>query len=223
MAPRPEQKLQPQMQPAALTGGPRTPQPIGPKQSTPGSFGGNRFAKGVAFAILPIALLGYAAIASGLVSFPGAKPNIAHSIAATSSISSTVTADQGERGDALARIGIETHNLTRDLAKRMALQTSRPDGMVVTKVFPNTAGERGGLLTGDIILAVDGIPVGQGSGFTSKIEFHAGRPERDPYPRTWRHDAGVADKGRTATLLLRRFGSVVRRRPRHEMIMPGSA
>jgi PDZ domain len=170
MAPRPEQKLQPQMQPASLSGGPRAPQPAGPKRSTPGAFGGNRAAKGIALAILPIALLGYAAIASGLISFPGAKPDIAHSITATSAINSTVTADQGERGDALARIGIETHNLTQDLAKRMALQTSRPEGMVVTKVFPNTAGERGGLLTGDIILAVDGIPVGQGSGFTSKIE-----------------------------------------------------
>ncbi len=170
MAPRPEQKLQPQMQPAPLAGGPWTPQPIGPKPSTTGPSGGNRVAKGIMLAIVPIALLGYAAIASGLVSFPGAKPDIAHSIVATSPIASTIKADQTDQGDALARIGIETHNLTPDVAQRMGLHTNRPDGMVVTKVFPNTAGERGGLLTGDIILAVDGIPVGQGSGFTSKIE-----------------------------------------------------
>ena len=211
------------MQPASLSGGPRDAAADRSEAVGAGPFGGNRAAKGIALAILPIALLGYAAIASGLISFPGAKPDIAHSITATSAVNSTITADQGERGDALARIGIETHNLTQDLAKRMALQTSRPEGMVVTKVFPNTAGERGGLLTGDIILAVDGIPVGQGSGFTSKIEFHPGRPERDPHPRTRRHDAGIADQGRTETVLLRRYGSVVRRRPGHEMIMPGRA
>ncbi len=170
MALRPEQKPQPQMQPAPLAGARIGPRPIGPKPAKPSSSGGAKIAKNIALAILPIALLGYAAVASGVVSLPFAKTNTAHSIAATGPSSSAIRTDQ-DQGDTLGRIGATVSNMTEDAVKSMALQTKRADGVVVLKVWPNSSAERAGLINGDIILAVDGIPVSQVSEFVTKIEY----------------------------------------------------
>ena len=170
MAPRPEQKPQPQMQPAPLAGARMGPRPIGPKPAKPPSSGSTRIVKNIALAILPIALLGYAAVASGIVSLPFAKPNVAHSIAATGPSSTAARADRDE-GDTLGRIGATVSNMTEDAIKSMALQTNRVDGVVVVKVWPNSSAERAGLINGDIILAIDGIPVSQVSEFVTKIEY----------------------------------------------------
>ncbi len=170
MALRPEQKPQPQMQPAPLAGPRLKPQPIGPKPAKPFSSGGAKLARNIALGILPIALLGYAAVASGFISVPAFKPDAAHSIAAKGPSSSSVKAEQNER-DTLGRIGASVSDLTEDVIKSMALQTGRLDGVVVRKVWPNSSAERAGLLNGDIILAVDGIPVGEVSEFVTKIEY----------------------------------------------------
>jgi S1-C subfamily serine protease len=174
MAPRPEQKLQPQKQPMMLAGGQAMPKPKGPTASKAGGSGGARIAKGMALAVVPVALLGYAAIASGLVGVPSGKLNLALLFAAAApSSSSAVKAEQpaDEGNDALGRIGIHTQLITQDLIKSMSLHTSRQDGIVVLQVYPNTAAERAGMITGDILLTVDGVPIGDGTALTPKIAY----------------------------------------------------
>ena len=169
MAPRPEPKLQPLSQPPLLAG--MMPQPSGPKP--PASFGGNRIAKGVALAILPIALLGYAVFASGLVSFPAGKQDVVHSVAAPEpSSSSAIKTDQDE-GDTLGRmgIGVRLANLTPNVIRSLGLHTDRLQGVVITGVRPRSSAERIGLTTGDIILAVDGTPVSEFNEVLTKIRY----------------------------------------------------
>ena len=168
MASRPEQKPQQHMQPAPLAPARMGPRPVGPKAAQRASSGGTKIAKNIALAILPVALLGYAAVASGIVSLPFAKPNVAHSIAATGPGSGAGNRDEG---DTLGRIGATVSNVTADAVKSMDLKTSRVDGVVVVKVWPNSSAERAGLINGDIILAIDGIPVSQVSQFVTKIEY----------------------------------------------------
>ena len=168
MAPLPEPKLQPQIQATLLAG--MMPQPDSPKPRA--SFGGNRIAKGIAFAILPIALLGYAVFASGPVSFPAGKQDVVHSVAAAVPSSGAIKADQDE-GDTLGRmgIGVRVANLTPNVVKSFRLQTNRAQGVVITGVRPMSSAERIGLTTGDIILAVDGTPVSEFNELLTKIRY----------------------------------------------------
>ena len=168
MGPRPEPKLQPQSQPMLLAG--MMPPPSSPKP--PASFGGYRITKGIAFAILPIALLGYAVFASGLVSFPAGKQDVVHSVAAAEPSNSAIKADQDE-GETLGRIGIGLRlvNLTPNVIKSLGLQTNRPQGVVITEVMPRSSADRVGFIKGDIILAVDDTPVSESDELITKINY----------------------------------------------------
>ena len=157
MPPRPEPKLRPQSRP-------------NPKPS--GSLGGTRIAKNIALAILPIALLGYAAFASGLVSFPADRQEVVHSVGAPEPSNGAMIADQDE-GETLGRIGIGVRvaDLTPNVIKSLELQTNRLQGLVITGVRPRSNAESTGLTKGDIILAVDGMPVSQFNDLLTKIEY----------------------------------------------------
>jgi hypothetical protein len=184
MAQQLDQRMQPKTQPLMqpmLAGPQPMPQPADPVRKQ-GAGNGARLAKGVALAILPVALLGYAAIASGLVSISPGKLNLGLLFAAAAPSATAMKADAdkadaskansgSEEGDTLGRIGLTTNNLSPALAQSMGLATRQTSGVVILKVWPNTAAERGGLLTGDIMLAMDGVPIGDGTGMTAKIEY----------------------------------------------------
>jgi regulator of sigma E protease len=58
-----------------------------------------------------------------------------------------------------------------------------PASVLITKVSPDSPAERAGLLTGDLILAVDGAPAGSFSHFAETVRASGGRTLRIAYAR----------------------------------------
>ena len=65
------------------------------------------------------------------------------------------------------RIGIAIQDLTPELAESMNLR--RNEGALVTSVEPRSSAERAGLRSGDIIVAVDGVPVRSSTQLRNRI------------------------------------------------------
>jgi len=144
------------------------PQPAGPSADRmPATRTSKR--TGLVLAALAVGCLAIGAVATGLVNIPGVNSNPGSPPVATLS---TTNADQSPlASDERSRIGVNMIDLSQNLAKSMQLKTDRLDGVVITKVWPNTPAEQAGLLSGDIILAVDGIPVAGAAQFRTKIEY----------------------------------------------------
>jgi hypothetical protein len=161
MSMQPERQKQAAPQTMARADRP-VPQPAGPfADRTPATRISKR--AGSVLAALAVGCLAIAAVATGLVNIPGVNSN--PSSPPVASLSAT-DADQGPlASDERSRIGVNMIDLSQNLAKSMQLKTDRLDGVVITKAWPNTPAERAGLFSGDIILAVDGIPVASAAQF----------------------------------------------------------
>ena len=69
-------------------------------------------------------------------------------------------------------LGARLQNVTQELARSMGL--ARPEGVLVTELYPRAAGERAGLRNGDIILSVAGTEVRDDGGV--RYQFATQRP-----------------------------------------------
>ena len=65
------------------------------------------------------------------------------------------------------RLGVQAQDLTPQLAKAFGIDFRR--GAVITQVTPESAGDKAGLKTGDVIIAVDGQPVRDASMVRNRI------------------------------------------------------
>jgi Do/DeqQ family serine protease len=65
------------------------------------------------------------------------------------------------------RIGVAIQDLTPDLAQ--AMRTSHTTGAVIARVEPGSSAERAGLKSGDLIVAVNGVPVHSGTQLRNTI------------------------------------------------------
>ena len=69
-------------------------------------------------------------------------------------------------------LGARVQSVTQDLARSMGLP--RPEGVLVTELYPRAAGERAGLQNGDVILSVAGADVRDEAGL--RYQFATQRP-----------------------------------------------
>jgi Do/DeqQ family serine protease len=69
-------------------------------------------------------------------------------------------------------LGARVESVTQDRARELGLP--RPEGVVVTELYPRSAGERAGLRNGDVILAVAGVEVRDNGGV--RYQFATQRP-----------------------------------------------
>lgn len=77
-------------------------------------------------------------------------------------------------GESVVRpwLGARLQPMTQDLANSMGLQ--RPEGVLVTELYPRAAGDRAGLRTGDVIVSVAGNAVNDEGGV--RYQFATQRP-----------------------------------------------
>ncbi|MEK1889761.1 MAG: PDZ domain-containing protein, partial [Phyllobacterium sp.] len=64
-------------------------------------------------------------------------------------------------------LGVVIQNMTPKL--RLALKINRDSGVLVSQVKADSAAQRSGILAGDVIIAIDGHPVGNATEFRRKI------------------------------------------------------
>jgi Do/DeqQ family serine protease len=67
-------------------------------------------------------------------------------------------------------IGVKTQGVTADIARSMGMD--RPEGALVTDVWPGGPGGQAGIKTGDLILAVDGHTIDDDSALNYRIATH---------------------------------------------------
>ena len=85
-------------------------------------------------------------------------------------------------------LGIKTQEVSADIARSLGLD--RPQGVLVTDVFPDGPGAKAGLKQGDLILAIDGQPLNDESTLTYRI---ATRRNGDDVALTVRRDKGATE------------------------------
>ncbi|QUD88434.1 Do family serine endopeptidase [Phenylobacterium montanum] len=67
-------------------------------------------------------------------------------------------------------LGLKTQPVTSDIAKTLGLD--RPNGVLVTDVYPDGPGARAGVRQGDLILSVDGAPVQDEASLNYRVLTH---------------------------------------------------
>ncbi|HXQ45710.1 MAG TPA: Do family serine endopeptidase [Caulobacteraceae bacterium] len=67
-------------------------------------------------------------------------------------------------------IGVKTQGVTAEIARSMGMD--RPEGALVTDVWPGGPGDQAGIKTGDLILAVDGHAIDDDSALNYRIATH---------------------------------------------------
>lgn len=72
-------------------------------------------------------------------------------------------------------LGVKTQEVTADIARTLGLD--RPEGVLVTDVYPDGPGARAGLKQGDLILSIDGQPVNDESTLNYRVATHGAGDE----------------------------------------------
>jgi Do/DeqQ family serine protease len=105
-----------------------------------------------------------------IVSRSGSSSGVGFAIPAALVRRVVETAVGGGRSVQRPWLGVRGQSVTADSAKALGLD--RPEGVLVTDVYPGAAGARSGLVVGDQILAVDGQPVNDQAALNYLVATH---------------------------------------------------
>ncbi len=110
--------------------------------------------------------------------------NVGIGFAVPSNIAKEIMTDLIKNGDVKrGQLGVKLQDLTPDIASSLGMDHS--DGVLVAQVEPNSAAAAAGVESGDLIIAVDGMPLHTVSEMHKKIDFaHVG----DKFTLTIRRD-----------------------------------
>ncbi len=150
--PQPQQPMQAKPQPAP------GPIPIG----RPGAPAKKRTGiAALAVAVLFVGVVGIGAVTTGLIHVPGLNTG-ATTMSATSATpsDSTQISDDGSK-----TTGVSWFNLTPQLVKSRGLDTKQTGGYLVRAIMPRGPAEDAGLQVNDIIVAIDGVVIGDNFSF----------------------------------------------------------
>ena len=88
--------------------------------------------------------------------------NVGIGFAIPSNMAQAVMVQLVEHGEVRrGQLGVAIQDLTPELAAAFGLK--QPGGAVIAEVIPGSAADRAGLVAGDIVVAVNGKPIGSGS------------------------------------------------------------
>jgi hypothetical protein len=139
------------------------PQPTpGPIPRGPGAPAGATAKKRTGIAALAVAVLfvgavGIGAVTTGLIHVPGLNTDTKTMSATSSTLSdSTQISDEGSHA-----IGVSALNMTPQLVKSRGLDTKQTGGYLLGTIVPRGPAEDAGLQVNDIIVAIDGVVVGE--------------------------------------------------------------
>jgi predicted metalloprotease with PDZ domain len=110
--------------------------------------------------LIAVLAIGAGAVGSGLVSLPGfnAASTGTHTEQRIEQRSEQQTEQMSDISGA-HYIGLTMQTLTPAAIKSLNLQTSRNEGVAITRIWHAGPAEAAGLQVNDIIIAVDGVPV----------------------------------------------------------------
>jgi len=111
-----------------------------------------------------VAALAVGAVATGLVHVPGIDSGAGAPATSATQQTDTQQVDQGLRA-----IGGRISTVTPDFAK--SHQMSRTSGVLVVEVFGNSPLERSGVHANDVVVAIDGVPIGGAPDLQLKIRL----------------------------------------------------
>jgi Do/DeqQ family serine protease len=94
--------------------------------------------------------------------------NVGIGFAIPSNMAQAVMVQLVEHGEVRrGQLGVAIQDLTPELAAAFGLK--QPGGAVIAEVIPGSAADRAGLVAGDIVVAVNGKPIGSGSALRNAI------------------------------------------------------
>ena len=94
--------------------------------------------------------------------------NVGIGFAIPSNMAQAVMVQLVEHGEVRrGQLGVAIQELTPELAAAFGLK--QPGGAVIAEVIPGSAADRAGLVAGDIVVAVNGKPIGSGSALRNAI------------------------------------------------------
>jgi hypothetical protein len=115
----------------------------------------------LAGAVLFVGAVGIGAVTTGLIQVPGLNSDTK-----TMSTTSSTPSDAAQISDDGSKTtGISWFNLTPQLVKSRGLDTKQTGGYLVRAIMPRGPAEDAGLQVNDIIMAIDGVVIGDNFSF----------------------------------------------------------
>jgi len=134
------------------------PQRLASRAPAVGAGGLGRRGAGILILAGVLAAIGVGAVATGALNVPGLHPS--PQLTAPQQMSSSEVTEADSNAEVTKYTGVYWHYLTPQSIKERNLTTTQTEGFVITALAAPSPAEKSGLRVNDIVLALDGVPVG---------------------------------------------------------------